>query len=1200
MPEGTTPFKKILLVIIIWGCRFLQAQPANYNLERLTAADGLAASEINTLFQDSRHYMWIGHKAGVSRFDGYSFENLLFAGKQRLGIVYAIIESSDGTIWIGAEEGLFFYRNETLHFANLQLQSPAVNALAFDDRGDLFLGTGEGLASINAAKLHGAMERKTVGDNRKTVPFWYKKPPNLSRIKFISIPAIDQLFISDGHIIVRIDKNQAIQVHAMSDLRDYITGMIALNRDSIYASSQLSGLWLLENQTVKRFYFSKGIGNALVTCNKQLLYFAVEGIYSINPGTGSAKLLLSIPAQYREWGTAVLQDKENNFWISSHEELLVARPRLFRQHDSLQLTGFDELYSMYQNSDGSILVGANRGRIFKSDTNQLHFALWNQVFPLAEVFDIHVTRGGDMWFCSGYQGLSLLRKGVLSRFTKVEGLRNNSNYKFLTNSKGNLFVCGDDGVTGIVYNPDSSIKFENYFIANNGKVYTVINSILEKPDGSLLFGSDHGLWELKNDSLYASNIKGSLDNAPSVTDIKQDENRNVWISTVGDGILLLRFDSGNNLVLERKFSVSDGLSAMIYLQLLVDQNNSVWATGYKGITHVEQNKGGFSVSTYGEAHGLVDKSFHAVRMLQDAMGQIWIATSSGLVSLNPADFKRAQQVPAIVIDRTSIMPRRRFAADNKMTDSGKIDLPYNFTSISFHFTGIYFTDPSAVRYAYRLKPTDSNWTDAGVERIISFQNLPPGNYTFEAKASIGNSEWSDPVSYQFTVLSPFWQRWWFILISLAILTGLLIYLVHRRETVIKKKEAQKTEIEKLRAVNYRYQLEIEQVTNYFANVISQQKNIDDLLWDVTRNCMSKLGFQDCVIYLKEDTMPVLIQKAAWGPKTSEENKILNPIEISMGEGIVGSVAASGKPEIIRDTRTDKRYIVDDVYRLSEISVPIISDGKVIGVIDSEHSQTDFYTDRHLQILTTIAALCADKINKIKAEEKTKAKEVELMKLNNDLTTSQLIALRSQMNPHFIFNSLNSIAQLVASMQTESGLEYLNKFAAFLRIILEQSENNFILLKDEIRLLELYLQLESLRFGSSFVFKIQTDPDLEAEDLMVPSFIIHPIVENAIWHGLMHKKGDRRLVIEFRRKNTDELLCIVKDNGIGVEAAKEIKKKLPGSAKQQSKGLKMVNDRLTILGREFSTSSNVLIEDLGGNGYPGGTKVTIHLPVINDL
>ena len=128
------------------------------------------------------------------------------------------------------------------------------------------------------------------------------------------------------------------------------------------------------------------------------------------------------------------------------------------------------------------------------------------------------------------------------------------------------------------------------------------------------------------------------------------------------------------------------------------------------------------------------------------------------------------------------------------------------------------------------------------------------------------------------------------------------------------------------------ELEIERAINYFATSLVNQNTVDEILWDVTKNCIARLKFLDCVIYLVDFDRDVLVQKAAHGPKNPRSYEIYQPIEIPVGKGIVGSVAKSGKAEIIRDTTKDSRYIRDDDVRLSEITVPIISNDKVIGII----------------------------------------------------------------------------------------------------------------------------------------------------------------------------------------------------------------------------------------------------------------------------
>ncbi|MEM8891829.1 MAG: ATP-binding protein, partial [Bacteroidota bacterium] len=191
--------------------------------------------------------------------------------------------------------------------------------------------------------------------------------------------------------------------------------------------------------------------------------------------------------------------------------------------------------------------------------------------------------------------------------------------------------------------------------------------------------------------------------------------------------------------------------------------------------------------------------------------------------------------------------------------------------------------------------------------------------------------------------------------------------------------------------------EVQSAINYFAKSLFGQNTEEDIVWDIAENCIHYLGFEDCVIYLLDDSKKVLMQKAAYGAKGQAGRQILNQIEIPLGQGIVGTVAKKAKAEIVVDTSEDKRYILDDELRLSEIAVPIIGPDGVLGVIDSEHSSKGFYTQRHLEILEVIASLCANKLikaradrllleSKEKAEEATKAKSSFLSTMSHEIRT----------------------------------------------------------------------------------------------------------------------------------------------------------------------------------------------------------------------
>lgn len=174
--------------------------------------------------------------------------------------------------------------------------------------------------------------------------------------------------------------------------------------------------------------------------------------------------------------------------------------------------------------------------------------------------------------------------------------------------------------------------------------------------------------------------------------------------------------------------------------------------------------------------------------------------------------------------------------------------------------------------------------------------------------------------------------------------------------------------------------DLENIINYFPTSYYRNNTVDDILWDVAKNCIGKLGFVDCVIYLIDESGHTLIQKAAYGPKNPRRFEIHNPISLPLGQGIVGYAAVTGKAIIIPDTTVDPRYISDDCSRRSEIAVPLVYNEKVIGIIDSEHPQKDFYTSHHLRILKTIASLCANKIVRAWGEEEKKRAEESNLKM----------------------------------------------------------------------------------------------------------------------------------------------------------------------------------------------------------------------------
>ncbi len=220
------------------------------------------------------------------------------------------------------------------------------------------------------------------------------------------------------------------------------------------------------------------------------------------------------------------------------------------------------------------------------------------------------------------------------------------------------------------------------------------------------------------------------------------------------------------------------------------------------------------------------------------------------------------------------------------------------------------------------------------------------------------------------------------------------------------------------------------------------------------------------------------------------------------------------------------------------------------------------------------------------------KNHEKLLINRQLSESRYLAFQARMNPHFIFNSLNSIQFFITQNDKKSSLTYLSKFARLLRQILDNSKALKIPLKEEIDILNSYVEMESMRFDNHFRYEFDIDPNLDQNNLEIPGMILQPFVENAIVHGLLHKNsGEGKLLISMKQDG-NYVDCIVEDNGVGREKSAEINSKR--KANHKSYGMEIASNRLMLLAEDKELGELIKIEDLQ---EPTGTRVTIKLPIV---
>ncbi|MCO6497577.1 MAG: tetratricopeptide repeat protein [Chitinophagaceae bacterium] len=221
-----------------------------------------------------------------------------------------------------------------------------------------------------------------------------------------------------------------------------------------------------------------------------------------------------------------------------------------------------------------------------------------------------------------------------------------------------------------------------------------------------------------------------------------------------------------------------------------------------------------------------------------------------------------------------------------------------------------------------------------------------------------------------------------------------------------------------------------------------------------------------------------------------------------------------------------------------------------------------------------------------AEAKKKVAEFQAL-----VTETEMKALRAQMNPHFIFNSLNAISDYILKNKPQIADEYLGKFASLMRMVLENSEKKEILLSDEIKALTLYMELEAIRLDHRFTFETQLGDEIDADNILIPPLLLQPFVENSIRHGIEESRNSGKVIIRFQKEG-EVLTCNIEDNGIGVRASKELKtkKNIPN---HKSLGIKITQSRIHIINQEKKSS----LASLNIYENETGTDVEIKLPLV---
>ncbi|MFT3908370.1 MAG: histidine kinase [Ferruginibacter sp.] len=1217
----------VLSVMIMHGNTEAQDFSEN-NFTLYTKQDGLSHNVITSIAQDSIGFIWASTVSGLNRFNGSNFiqfhssSDSLSIPQEHLDVLTWL---DDRRLAVTSAEGLHIIDTRTGETRNLfvpyiekryQYKFNTIMTAKGNAVGDIFLLTRSGFyhfdkdyklvfrfdyytkQEVSATGFAFGRKMLWLDDHRfiifssvgvyfyniKTKRFKLMEPADAPILApFLGYPKSDYLFLqpkpgtflvlyseSDSVAYINTIENKTIISHFPFQKNrqefDYRSNLFAVNDSTLYITSNTAGFY--------QVYLNPMSGQTLFNTKKYFSSYYCRGL---------------------------LEDKDHILWIATNKGLLRQDTREIRLRQGVIPTILQDSFpnividDIYGTKDSLYVATRGNGGLLVFNKHNLQFARQVSFKKYRQSADniYCVAPAGDHDLLIGPSGplvkmdLQNNRKTemVLERFNTMGGWIAD----MCTDTDHNVWVASENIYKYDVAANKFSIELSDQDVME--KIQTVAKIKVDNTGNIWVAG--HGLVRYNTttkridrvvDSFPFSKIPDLQVNAFTV-----DQQNNLWINSNNNGLLCYNIEKQTF----RHFTSADGLPDNNIAAMIVIRGK-LWMAGFSGIACLDLRT--FKISTFGKEDGFPDLpiAISSKFFYDSSINKIYLGLTNTIVAFDPGIIFQRSKAPHLFIENiiTGDQKKVNFPGNEFTTSWQNNEITITIGSINF------FTS-NGQRFAYRLIKDDSTaWQQLGAQNTFSISNLSPGHHRIQVKLFSLSNRWPEQIKeIDIIVAPPFWRATWFIVLSLVILLISAYALLKWRTGLIRKKERAKTHIQELIAEEYKSQFELEQISHFFSSSLAGKKNVDEVLWDVAKNLIGRMNYADCMIYLWNDDKTKMIQKAAYGPKGDPVAINSTQFDVSPGQGVVGQVMQTKEPLLIPDTRWDRRYRVDDIRRLSELCVPILHNNELIGVIDSEHPDENHFKERDVKILTTIATLVGNKIMQIESEKSLEIKQQEIAFMNQQLAEAQLSALQTQMNPHFIFNSLNSIKGMILANEQQKASRYLSKFAQMIRITLNQSKEIFTTMYENIEHLENYLLMEKLRFDDSFTFQIVVDEQIDKEETLMPTLMIQPLAENAIWHGLMLKEGHKKLLIRFWRQ--DEMIaCSIEDNGIGIRRAQELKKQNnPG---HQSVGLSNLRNRIKIMNEKYDMGCTLDITDLHDiNKDKTGTCAVLRFNIINN-
>lgn len=767
-------FGRIFFLAILLFSMNVKAQ--NYFFDSYSVAEGLAQSTVFDIFQDKNDYVWLGTRAGVSRFDGQEFINFTAEDGLAVNSVRIIFQQKNSNIiWFGHfDGGISFYDGQKFHeFSDGTFLSSDITGFVFDSEGNFWI----------SSEGSGAFKIKTIKNTLEESEFELYKGNDLSDRIFGLLKTSDDklLFLTDAFVKKYDPEDNVFESFNMDGMPNFfqITSLFEDSKSNLWFGTHNGGLYKYEAElgSFKIYDVRDGLssnfisnvgedhkGNIWVgTWGGGITVISSDGLKVYNQENGLPDMKIR----------RVVEDREGNMLIGSNENGLA----IYKGDEFISYFVEDglinsQVWAIEQDEAGQYWFGTNKGiSILNQEKNQ-----FTEFYKLKEngIRFLKKDSKNRMWIATDNEGI-FTQNSKNNVFTYEPGLNSYLSSLIVTaleaDDQGVIWVGTLSGLVGYDYDSRTAA----YFTMINGLSTSEVTSLYFAQENKRLWigTRNKGLNYFDGDSIS----KLEMEEAFTATSITSDNEGNLWVGTEAKGVIKIDPEEAKIL---NDYKVSDGLLANLINLVAVDAYNNVYIGTNKGLNILDQNRG--KLLTYSNKNGFVGIETKPSAVHKDELGNLWFGTVLGVTRYNPEKMKKQ-----VVDPLTHIISVKVNLTDRDLNSDLK--LKYTENDVVIDYISMCLTNPDAVAYKIMLEGAENDWRPVTRQTRVTYPSLSPGKYAFKVIGRNNEGSWnSEPISFSFQIRPPFYLTVWFILTMVVlILAAIISYIKIRERNLVKEK-----------------------------------------------------------------------------------------------------------------------------------------------------------------------------------------------------------------------------------------------------------------------------------------------------------------------------------------------------------------------------------------------------------------------------